>query len=159
LFFIYSLLTGNNINNTIRNAQFLIEFFSIFNHVFKYFPWFIIMWRCNTKLFNLNISKTNLHEKTNQLLKPFQIDEHEKYHVYLDHGNQLLVENKLKYHHNELVIVQLQAIHLYKYQIFTRNHMKKNTNRWKAAIACSDVAIKYFSSSLDSSGLSFLHTT
>ncbi len=62
-FFLSRLLTRNDIDNTIRNTQFFIKFFGIFNHLFKHFPWFIVMWGCNTKLFNLKIVRENLDSR------------------------------------------------------------------------------------------------
>ena len=52
--------TRHNVDNAIRNTQCLIVRLGIGNHLVHHFPWFAVIWWCQTELLYLNISSSTL---------------------------------------------------------------------------------------------------
>lgn len=52
--------TRHNADNAIRNTQCLIVRLSIRNHLVHHFPWFAVIWWCQTELLYLKISSSTL---------------------------------------------------------------------------------------------------
>lgn len=141
--------TWYNIDNSVCNAKLVIELLRHSNHFIHHLPWSIIKGRSKAKLFNLGKKRKNLYIEIK--LRGFQ-----KVHQTLTFSNWCT---------RKIPLVSLPCepaswrkhVEIPMYLI-GRDASGIHSSLWYAAIGCSEVAMRYFSSD-ESSSPAFLPPT